>query len=314
MGRTLCVIALAVMALVVWKRHHHASTGIQAAVIPGGFAVAHDRRMLELDAQGSLRREVALGQADDVRVVGTRVGPAAVWLAGRKIHFALVDDGAESQIFGKSARQLCDGVASNDARFGVAWLESDGRVWMIHGPMGAHVADADEVEQTATPSWCGIAAADDQIALVWRDRDRLYIDMCSAKRCNSTPYMVGLDAKLPLLGIGCVHDTCLVATRDAAGTARVALVARNKARWTKPLATTAATASVIGAGDRAFAVALAGHEGAEVIRFDRDGNSASIWRDPAATSVPALAWSGGRLLVAYQRGSTLVHGITAMPR
>jgi hypothetical protein len=318
MGRTLCVIALMVMALVVWKRHHHHGTVVQAAVIPGGFAIAHDHRMLELDAQGAVRRELALDQADDVRVVGTRGGPAAVWLAGRKIHFALVDDGAESQTFGKSARQLCDGVASNDARFGVAWLESDGRVWMVHGPMGAHVADEVEAiarrEAAGTPSWCGIAAADDQIALVWRERDRLYIDMCSAKRCNAMPYVVGLDANLPLLGVGCVHEACLVAARDESGTARIALVARNKARWTKPLATTAGTASVIGAGDRAFAVAIAADHGAEVIRFDRDGNAASVWRDATATSVPALAWSGGRLLVAYQRGGELVHDAVAMPR
>lgn len=68
----------------------------------------------------------------------TRVGAAVAWHEGAKLRLArLAADGqlVESSTWGKSVQRLCEGVASNDAMFGVGWLEADGKVWVVHGPV-----------------------------------------------------------------------------------------------------------------------------------------------------------------------------------
>ena len=67
--------------------------------------------------------------------------------------------------------------------------------------------------------------------------------------------------------------------------------------------------SIVGVGDRAFAVGYATPGGARVDRFDRDGTASPVWRDPASPRPPALAWSSGRLLVAHYHGERNHQGI-----
>ena len=76
------------------------------------------------------------------RVVGGRAGTLFAWLSDKRLRLALVGEdgtlGAPSA-WGRNALQLCDGVATGDHRFGVGWLERDGGVWFVHGPIGAAV-------------------------------------------------------------------------------------------------------------------------------------------------------------------------------
>lgn len=321
MGRLLlCVVAI----WVVWPRHHDgaAPPALQVAVHKDGFLVTHagdgGRRVIELDTQGTARRTLALADGGDRRVVGTSIGTASAWLENKKLRIARVEDGLDMGTWGKSVRRLCDGVASNDARFGVAWLEADDALWVVFGPVspaGADDASALELappdEPLARTDWCGVASAERNVALFGRSGDRLRFFMCS-KRCSSLGGSFKLDHRLPILGFGCLRDVCLVAARDAGGVARVALLTlTSKSKWTKPL-DAVSTVSIIGVGDRSFAVGYATKDGSEVVRLGRDGAVSPIWRDAASTTAPSLVWSSGRLLIAHHRGGALVHETIAL--
>jgi hypothetical protein len=229
-------------------------------------------------------------------------------------------------------RRLCDGVASNDARFAVGWLEADDTVWIVHGPLAAGdagAAEARELVAAATPAvpalpaapadvlarteWCGVASAGDNVALLWRAGDRLSIVMCTKNRCGGLAGTVTLDHRLPILGFGCLRDACLIAARDADGNAGVSYItASGRRRWTRRLPVSS-TASILGFGDRAFAVGYASGAGAEVVRFDPTGAVTPLWRDPASATAPTLAWSSGRLLVAHWHAE-LAYEVIDAPR
>jgi hypothetical protein len=322
--------ACLVVAALVWPRHHDAGraagAGLQLAVLHDGFAITHPgdggHRVIELDRQGQERRATTVRHGDDPRVVGTRAGAAVAWQDGQKVRLALVDGDKGLSTWGKSVRQLCEGVASNDTRFAIGWLESDDRVWIVHGPVAegeAEVAEAIELPLPAPDAvrseWCGVASAGDNVTMFWRDADKLKFGMCTRRRCSGLIATFKLDRRLPIIGFGCVDNACLVATRDDAGHARVALLTEtSKLKWTKPLDASSGAVSILGVGDRGFVVGQLTRDGAEVLRFDRNGAATSLWRDGAATSAPALAWSSGRLLIARHHGDTLVHETLALAR
>jgi hypothetical protein len=204
----------------------------QAGVLTDGFTVLHGprgaRHIHELDGHGNIERAVPLRMDRDLRLVGTRRGSAVGWQDGKKVQLALVgDDGTLEQrsTWGKNVRQLCDGAASNDHRFGVGWLESDGRVWFVHGPLdhaaAGVAAPATLAAEPAGASWCGIASAERNVALLWREGSRLLMNFCTAKKCTSLVVKVPLDRRDTLLGYGCVRDSCLFGTRDKAGNAKL---------------------------------------------------------------------------------------------
>jgi hypothetical protein len=314
--------------VLVWPRHRRedraAGAGLQLAVLKDGFAVTHlvagGRRVIELDAQGRERHATTVRHGDDQRVIGTSTGTAVAWQDGKKLRLARIDDGRDLGTWGKSVRQLCEGVATSDARFAVGWLESDDAVWIVHGPVAAAM-DAEAFElplpdaELVRSSWCGVASADQNVALFWRTADKLKFQMCTKRRCSGLVASFRLDVRLPILGFGCLGNACLVATRDDAGNARVTLLTEtSKSKWVRPLDTPPETVSILGIGDRAFAVGYLTRAGAEVVRFDRDGKATSLWRDPAATSAPALAWSSGQLLIARHRGQALIHETIPLAR
>jgi hypothetical protein len=320
----------AVLALVVgglmwlWPQRDRSPAphrALQVAVLKDGFGITYTgdagRRVVELDAQGQRRREIALDLLDELRLVGTRAGSVIGWHHETRVFLARVDDITDVDMWGKSVRRLCDGVATNAVRFGVAWLETDDAVWVVHGPLadGASADDTGEPIRIATGmarnDWCGVASAERNIALMWRSGDRMSITMCSKKSCSNLPASFTLDRNLPVLGAGCVRNACLLATRHATDRARLSLATTTgRIRWSQPLATTGAV-SIVGVGDRAFAVGFAGPDGAAVIKLDRDGKATPLWRDSAA-GAPALAWSAGRLAIARFRGDELVHDTIAL--
>jgi hypothetical protein len=325
-----CGALACVLVALVWSRGgggvSSPHTGeLQVGVLRDGFVLAHgepaERRVVELDVEGSVRRALPWQHRGDHRVVGTSAGAAAGWLEDGKLRLALVEDNDDLGTWGKAARQLCDGVANNDARFAVSWLEADDSVWFVHGPVaaaasatgaGAPVLSRLEVART---HWCGVASAQDNVALFWRSADRLQFAMCSRKRCSALPASFALDRKVPLLGFGCLRNACLIALPHAAGEVRLALLTESsRTRWTRPWKTPSSTISIIGVGDRAFAIGHATDNGAEVVRIDSDGQVTSLWRDPAATTTPALAWSSGRLLIARYRGDTVAHHVISLAR
>ncbi|HZJ64287.1 MAG TPA: hypothetical protein VFD36_12275 [Kofleriaceae bacterium] len=328
MARPRSIVGLLLLAWFAWSRlggerspQTPGDRGLQAAVLKDGFAVTYTgdagRRVVEIDAQGQRRREVALPLRDDLRLVGTSIGSVVGWQDDKKLRLARIDDITEADTFGHQVRQLCEGVASNAQRFGVGWLEGDDTVWVLHGP----AADAADGEHTApialgAPArndWCGVASAEQNIALMWRSGDRMSIVMCSKRACSNLPASFTLDRRLPLLGVGCLRNACLLATRDESGRPRLSLVTTTgRGKWNQPVAASGAV-SIVAAGDRAFAVGYAGPDGAEVIRLDRDGKVTALLRDPAA-GAPALAWSAGRLLIARFRGDALIHDTVALAR
>jgi hypothetical protein len=324
-----CAVGLAlVLALAgaLWPRHappaptasRVAAEGrLQGAVLLDGFAFAQPApggdgyRVVDVDPQGQARRERTLPATGELRVVGTRVGAAAAWQDGKRLRLTRVEDDREIGTWGRSVRQLCDGVASNATRFAVGWLETDDTVWFVHGPL-TEAAEATEVAPMAAAAltrndWCGVASAEDKIALLWRDADRLSLTMCSQKACSGLPASFKLERRVPVLGIGCLRTMCLMATPDDAGKTRVTLMTTTgRSKWSHTLEGASGPVSIVGVGDRAFAVGYAAQDGARVDRFDRDGNAAPVWRDPASHRPPALAWASGRLLVAHYHGE---HGV-----
>jgi hypothetical protein len=359
MARPRSILGLLLLAWFAWSRlggersrpQTPGDRGLQTAVLKDGFAVTYTgdagRRVVEIDAQGQRRREVALPLPGDLRLIGTSIGSVVGWQDDKKLRLARIDDLTEVDTFGHQVRQLCEGVASNAQRFGLGWLEGDDTVWVLHGP-AADAADGERTEPIAPPchrsersgvcagappchrsersgvcagalgaparnDWCGVASAEQNIALMWRSGDRMSIVMCSKRACSNLPASFTLDRRLPLLGVGCLRNACLLATRDESGRPRLSLVTTTgRGKWNQPVAASGAV-SIVAAGDRAFAVGYAGPDGAEVIRLDRDGKVTALLRDPAA-GAPALAWSDGRLLIARFRGDALIHDTVALAR
>lgn len=335
-----CVVMLALVVALgaaLWPRHAArapiagAEGGLQGAVLLDGFAFAQPapggagHRVVDVDPEGHARRERTLPATGELRVVGTRIGAAAAWQDGKRLRLARVEDDRDMGTWGRSMRQMCAGVASNATRFAVGWLEADDTVWFVHGPLAAAAEGADEGDGTLAEAlsigagaltrndWCGVASAEDKIALLWRDADRLSLTMCSQKACSNLPVSFKLERGIPVLGVGCLRAACILATPDDAGTTRITLVTTTgRSKWTHTLDGASGPVSIVGVGDRAFAVGYATPAGARVDRFDRDGTASPVWRDPASDRPPALAWASGRLLVAHYHGERAVGQTVAL--
>jgi len=306
----------------------------QVAVRSAGFAAldgaAGARRVTELDHDGAVEREARVALPQESRVIGTPSGTGAVWRDGDRIAVAGVgDDGrlVDPERFGTRALRLCDGAASNDARWGVGWLEGDGTVWIVFGttssPTRGLVADS-AVPVTTTagpPTWCGVASAEDRLVLLWRESaDRVFLNFCARKRCSPFPRPIPPSlARATILAVGCVRDGCGFVTRGSDQVTRLGFVGeRGQPKWTKPLddAGKDSAAELIGAGDGQLALAYLAEDGHAVVeRVDRKGALAPVWRSPsAAHDAPALAWSHDRLLIAGARDGRLVTEVIALPR
>ena len=318
------IVGLALVGGIWWLRGDDEETRrtharAQTAVLSSGFAVLSGGQLVELDREGVKQHEMKLRVDKDVRIVGTRVGTAIGWQDGKKVKLATLDsDGKPDEVstWGKRVKQMCQGAATNEYRFGVGWLEADGRVWFVHGPMTRAVSASNvalDVEPAAA-TWCAIASAEQNVALVWREGSRLLMNFCGKKECSSLVVKVPLDSSDTLLGFGCVRDSCLFATRDKQGTTKLHRVTERGRSIAKTLehATSDTAVAVVGAGERAFAVSYVAKDGQGTVqRVTVDGAISNVWHFEGAQHAPSLAWAKDRLLVAKQSGD--VH-VVAMPR
>lgn len=293
-----------------------------------GFAIMEaegDRHVVEVDADGNRRRRRAVPIVTDARVIGTSRGPAVGWLDRKKVKLALVTgDGELGQAseWGRNATTLCEGAASNDQRFAIGWLEGDGRIWFVHGPMSSALPAAMTMTTAGDPQpmraeWCGITSAGDYIALLWREGSRWFLNMCSKKECTGMVARVPLDPKHALLAVGCTREGCLLAFRDQRSNTHLGFIGvTGKKQWVKPLtqATQSTEVSITAIGAKAMAVGFVSREGANVLRVSKDGAMERAWADPASTEVPSVAWAKDRLLVAIPEGDKVRHEVVQAPR
>jgi len=298
--------ALVVLVSILWPRgqggvEHRGP--LQVAVVRDGFAVLAGHRIHAVDAGGELGGSVAIGELADVRVVGLGTGTSVVWRTGVKLQVARVEaDGrlGPREQFGQRVERVCEGTATNEHRFGVAWLESDGTLRFVHGPIAQELSVASARGRT----YCAIASAGRQIALVWRDGGRVELNLCG-KHCKSRVARVAIDNR-PILGVACTDDACAFAQRSATGVDVTWVKHSGKQVWQKPLpdATPDSAVALVGAGDR---IAIAYETGGEpaVRAADRSGNLSAIWQG----RLPALAWAHGKLLVARTVDGELVTAI-----
>ena len=326
--RTILVVGLVGAVLWTWCRSSPsaptASEGVlHTAVLRDGFGIMEadgDRHVVEVDMDGTRRRRRAVPIVGDARVIGTNQGAAVAWLDRKKVKLALVKgDGELGQPseWGRNATALCESAASNDERFGVGWLESDGRVWFVHGPLSPAIAATPFAAQTMDADWCGITSAGDYIALLWREGSRWFLNMCSKKECTGMVARVPLDPKHALLAFGCSREGCLIAFRDQKSNTNLSFIGvTDKKQWVKQLTEAAQSTevSITAIGAKAMAVGFVAREGATVLRVSKDGAMERAWADPASTEVPSVAWAKDRLLIAIPDGDSVRHEVVQVPR
>lgn len=312
---------------------------LQAAVLKDGFAVmelAEDRHVVELDRNGSRRRRSAIPTVTDTRAIGMPAGAGVVWVQGKRVHVAKIEgDGklGRSQPFGSSVRQLCYGLASNDQRWAVGWLEErDERFWFVHGPTSKSANEVEEsieeplmtmtamslAEPAAKIGWCAITSASDYVALVYRLDAKTFVNMCSKKECGGVNTRAPIDPRDEVMDLACQKDGCLMALRTREGVAHlVAFNLRGKTTWTKKLsyATRDTVVRLSAAGDRAYIMSLNTEEGPVVERMlSKTGSSGRAWHGARDLTAPAITWSRDHAMLAYWDGDALGTDVFAMPR
>ena len=307
---------------------------VQAAVLADGFAAIDGaNRILELDDAAARRREITLIDAPaGGRVVGLGRRMGLVWRDGKQIALAAIDRHGyleSAQKLGKRVAAVCEGVASSEHRFGVAWREADGSIWFVHGPTGARgdapgeealaeplVAEPLVAEPAADPAksdFCAIASAGDQLALLVTEGSRTTLTLC-ARQCSSTR-RIELPKNSAVLGFGCTRGACVVATRGAGGVVEATWVSapQGRAQWTRPLPHARPDTRVALAGTATqVALAYATSNEPVVVTASKTGVIETVWQD-AADEVPGLVYARGRLLVARHTGGELAGSIVGAP-
>nr|HEX4317046.1 hypothetical protein [Kofleriaceae bacterium] len=282
----------------------------QLAVLPTGFTAAARRgrqfQIYELAASGAHLDEYAVTANADARVVGSPGGPLIAQISRGRFELLHARSGELVASFANASRMCDTPAASNDVRYGVAYLASDdNNVHVVHGETSRPATASDD--ELAAParrpkSWCGVASAGRDLVLLWRTGDRLYFNACNDRSCRGPVTSIRLPASDKLLGAGCTERAgCLIATRDG-GTGAQQLVLVTPAggvKWRHPLDARADTISIVGAGDRAFAVGAPG----SAFGIDRDGTLMPLWTGDAE---PVVAASRGRVLVAHGHTFTTV--------
>jgi hypothetical protein len=308
----------------------------QAAVLGDGFAaIDGDNRVVELDREGVRRHALVVRGVASPRIVGIDGGLGAVWRDGRRVAAADVDRdgnvGAPAR-FGKSVQRMCLGTASNVHRFAVGWTEADGAVWIVFGPTSRTrgepaaleaepVTGATTGEATgatldpggqALPTFCAVASAERKIALVWASDGKVSMSLCDRK-CATFPTKVALGRDREVLGVGCVADACVIATRRGQAIEATWVSTRGKIAWTRPLrdAVPDTAIELVGTGTQ-VAIAYATPGEPVVVAAARTGELAPIWQGPA-DDVPSIQWADGRLVVVRHAGDALVSSTVRVP-
>ncbi len=243
------------------------------------------------------------------RVVGAPEWAMACILINGKVQLVRARDGNRVNTFGKQARALCEGAASNAERFGIAWLEDDGRVWVVHGPTAS--ASADVAPAATAARWCGVASAGRNLMLMWRDGKRMFFNTCTQKACRGYAPSITLDEGTALLGVGCNTRIRAWSRRAPPAPARSSSsstprVASSGGRRSTPRRTRREHVAIVGAGDAAFAVGTAG----TVLGVTAKGVTTTLW---CGFGSPAVAWARGRVAVVAHRSGKLATTTVAYP-
>jgi hypothetical protein len=280
------------------------------------------RRVIELDADGGVARQVRLDLPAQSRAIGSSVGTRLVWLDGAKIALATLRNdgtlGAKAHL-GEGVLHLCDGVASNDTRWGVGWKQRDKSIWFVYGPTrGTGAADVLEPQHVADKAtWCALASAGDEVVLFWRESsEHVFMQFCG-KRCGGlAPRIPSSLARATILAIGCRKDGCGFVTRTGESVRLSWIDRRGQPKWQQVLDADGTTAAaLVAAGDRALALAYVARDGHVVVaRVDPKGALTRLGRSPGPAPAPALSWSRDRLLVAGVEDGALHTVVIALPR
>jgi hypothetical protein len=294
----------------------------QAAVLADGFAaIDGDGRITLLDEEARRRRRlVVTGAPAGARVVGVAGQVGLVWRDGKRVAVATVDDDGDlggTTKFGKRVAAMCEGVATNDHRFGVAWFEADGSVWFVHGPTSpqgaAGAATAAEAPiLPAKADFCAIASAHDKIALLFTQGSRTTLALCG-RQCAGR--RLELPKKSAVLGFGCTRGGCAIAMRGGAGGGvQVTWVTpQGKAQWTKPLPHASPDTQVALAGTGAqVAIAYATSNEPVVVTVSASGAIATVWQG-ASDGLPSIVHSAGKLLVARTAAGEVAGDLVTVP-
>ena len=313
--RSILVIAIAIGAIVLRCRGRDRdqptdtmAAAIQPAVLRDGFAVGESWAFMpvvrEVDRDGTLRfyEDMPVDSLHS-RVVGTSAGTALAWLEDQRAKFALIDEDGElgePSMWGSEVNRLCDGVASSNQRFGIGWQEPRA-LWLLHGPVqrGDLRTTALRVRAGKAPiEWCGIASADDLVALFWREDAHMFISMCANHCSAAMPLQIDADN---LLAFGCVRDGCAIAYVDHDTQTKLGwFTASGELVWTKPLGGTGfAHVSIANAGPRAVVASFRAPRAPTIFSVTREG-MVPVWTDPDRPFVPAVVWSDDVLLIAHR--------------
>ncbi len=292
---------------------------LQAAVLADGFAaIDGGGRIAVLDAEARRGRQIAVARPPaGARVIGLAGHVGLVWRDGKRVAVAAVGDGGELEgitRFGKRVATMCEGVATNDQRFGVAWFEADGSIWFVHGPTsprGAAAALEPRQVGPAKADFCGIASAEDQIALLFTEGSRATLALCG-QRCAAR--RIELPRKSAVLGFGCARGGCAIATRGEGGAAQATWITpQGKSAWTRPLPHAGPGTPVTLAGTGAqVAIAYATANEPVVVAASPGGSIATVWQG-AGDAVPSIVSSGGRLLVARTVDGEVTGSLVRVP-
>jgi len=320
------LVALGAVAGLWWlwpgsPRPPAAPARAQAAVTGDGFAALGGGRLALLDEDGRRRRELAVaGAPAGARVVGVAGRVGLVWRDGKRVAVGVVDDGGRlegTQRFGKRVARLCEGVATNEHRFGVAWLEADGGMWFVHGPTSPRAAEepaaAAEVSlaEPAKADFCAIASAHDKLALLLTEGSRTTLVLCG-RQCGGGR-RVELPRRSEVLGLGCTRGGCAIATRGDRGAALTWVTPQGQVQWTRPLPHAGPDGPVSLAGTGAqVAIAYATANEPVVVTASATGALATVWQG-ASDGVPSLVHAAGRLLVARSVDGELTGSVVRAP-
>ncbi|MGE3547208.1 MAG: hypothetical protein AB7L28_25000 [Kofleriaceae bacterium] len=319
-------VATLMIGMVIWwlwpdSDRAHSSPPAQAAVMFGGFVAIDGNRVVELEHDGEVRDDLKLASVPSgARVMGASDRALLGWRDGKQMAFAFIqNDGAlgKPAKFGKRVRRVCEGLATNDHQFGLAWTESDGRVWFVHGPTYAPLALDHDLEAAiaADDGPCWIASAGESLALMWREKRRTMLAVCG-KKCELAQ-RAALPADATPVGVGCANNHCVVASRSSAGGLQATWIDTSRrthaARWTKPLpsGTRDGRIAITGTGSQ-VAIAYPTGGAPVVVIANAAGTISAIWQH-AADDVPSIVWSLGRLLVAHHVGGVLRTDSIAVP-
>lgn len=302
----------------------------QAAVLADGFAAtAGGGRIALFGDEAERRREIAVRAAPPgARVVGVAGHVGLVWRDGKRVAVGVVaDDGHLEGItrFGKRVASMCEGVATNEHKFGVAWFEADGSIWFVHGPTSPQGAAEpagqpqlqlqlieEPLAEPAKADFCAIASAHDKLALLFTEGSRTTLVLCG-RRCEGAR-RVELPRKSAVLGFGCTRSGCAIATRGESGAALATWVTpQGRVQWTKPLPHASPDTEVSLAGTRAqVAIAYATANEPVVVTVSPGGALAAVWQG-AGDGVPSVVHAAGRLLVARSVDGQLTGSIVRAP-